>query len=118
MSSERRADRVRDIIENIEAIEVYVEGINLSEFSSNRMRVDAVERCLQRLTEAAIKVGEDGMGQVAPAVPFHVLRGFGNVLRHDYDGVDDQLIFDTIANDLPGLKHACMAYLKDNEGKK
>ncbi len=79
------------------------------------MRVDAVERCLQRLTEAAIKIGEAGMREVAPAIPFHVLRGFGNVLRHDYDGIDDQLVFDTVANDLPSLKLACEAYLTGTE---
>ena len=112
VSSDRRSHRVRDIIENIEAIETYAGSVTLAEFSADRMRVDAVERCLQRLTEAAIKIGDEGMAEVAPSVPFHVLRGFGNVLRHDYDGIDDQLIFDTIERDLPGLKQACKAYLR------
>jgi len=115
VSSERRSDRVRDIIDNIEAIETYTQGIDLEAFSGDRMRVDAVERCLQRLTEAAVKIGEEGMGEVAPEVPFHALRGFGNVLRHDYDGIDDRLIYDTILRDLPGLKRACEAYLNRSE---
>lgn len=52
------------------------------------------------------------MAEVAPSIPFHILRGFGNVLRHDYDGIDDQLVFDTISQDLPGLKNACQSYLR------
>ena len=115
MSSDQPAYRVQDILDNIEKIESYVGDLDLGQFSADPMRVDAVERCLQRLTEAAIKLGEAQMSEIAPTIPFHILRGFGNVLRHDYDGIDDQLIFDTVSRDLPGLKQACITYLSEFE---
>jgi uncharacterized protein with HEPN domain len=115
VSSDRTALRVQDIIDNIDRIEIYLDSVQLEKFTADRMRVDAVERCLQRITEAAIKIGEDAMLEVAPAIPLHVLRGLGNILRHQYDGIDDQLIFDTVHNDLPRLKSACKAYLAGDE---
>lgn len=115
MSSEKPRLRVVDILDNIAAVQSYAEPHDLISFSNHRLTVDACERCLQRITEAAIKIGEEAMADVAPSIPFHKLRGFGNVLRHEYDGIDDQLIFDTIKLELPLLKDECERYLK-NEG--
>ena len=52
--------------------------------------VDAVERCLARITEAAIKVGAEGIRRAAPDQPFEQIRGLGNILRHAYDVVDPE----------------------------
>ena len=109
MSSEREQTRLADIIENIDRIANYVGDMDLEEFIDRPMLIDACERCLQRITEAAVKIGEQRMGKIAPDIPFHVLRGLGNVLRHEYDQIDDAIVFETIRQDLPPLKAACMA---------
>lgn len=76
------------------------------------MRVDAVERCLMRLTEAAIRIGEERMARVAPDTPMHQLRGLGNILRHAYDGIDAAVVWNTVVDDLPGFREACEQSLK------
>ena len=45
MPSERPARRLRDVVANIERIKCYCAGL------------DAVERCLARISEAAVKLG-------------------------------------------------------------
>ena len=109
MSSDeaRVADWLRDIIENALAAESYVQGLSLAEFRADRMRIDAAERCLMRLTEAAIRIGDARMAEVVPDVPMHQLRGLGNLLRHAYDGIDVAVVWATVVDDLPGFREAC-----------
>ena len=51
---------------------------------------DAVERCFQRISEAAVKLGDDADARY-PEIPWRDIRRFGNVLRHEYDAVGHDL---------------------------
>lgn len=113
MSSSREAQRLQDIFENIDAARSYVGDMAIVAFIADRKTVDACERCLQRITEAVIKIGEDRMEEIAPAIPARAIRGLGNVLRHEYDSIDLRYILITIQRDLPPLRAACIAALKD-----
>ena len=53
MPSEKPARRLQDIIENGQAIQRYVAGMDLSAFEKDQKTYDAVERCLERIREAA-----------------------------------------------------------------
>ena len=69
----------------------------------------------QRLTdiiEATVKIGEARMQEIAPTIPARAVRGLGNMLRHAYDDINPTYIF-TIRRDLPPLRAACVAALKD-----
>ena len=107
MSTEREAQRLQDIVTNIERIEGYVAGLDFAGFAASMMTVDAVERCLQRITEAVIKVGPERMAAISPQTPVDAVRGLGNALRHDYDGVDLRVIWKTVRESLPALKADC-----------
>jgi uncharacterized protein with HEPN domain len=47
-----------DILENLERIERYVAGLDREAFGGDALRRDAVERCLERICEAAFRLGE------------------------------------------------------------
>ena len=106
MPSENPEQRFEDIIENISRIEKYTSGVGREVFLADLMRMDAVERCLSRISEAAVKLG-DVAEKLAPNEEWANIRGFGNHLRHGYDGVDPELIWLIVVDDLPGLKAAC-----------
>jgi uncharacterized protein with HEPN domain len=76
------------------------------EFKENRLVYDAVERCLERISEAAAKLGE-----VAPALmpdqPWQDVRALGNRLRHDYDDISPNRLWEIVQTDLPSLTNAC-----------
>lgn len=112
MLIERQRRRLEHIVENAERIRGYVEGLTYDDFANRPMALDAVERCLARITEAAIRVGDEVMAAVAPDVPPHVYRGFGNALRHDYDQIDVRTIWLTATKDVPSLGAACKQALK------
>lgn len=108
MPSKRPERYFRDIVENIERIERYTAAIGHEALYADAMRLDAVERCFQRLTEAAARLGTDAE-TLAPGVPWKDIRAFGNHLRHGYDRLQPISVWRTIVDDLPPLKAACLA---------
>ena len=76
------------------------------DFKDDRKTYDAVERCFERICEAAGK-----LGAVAPSLmpeqPWREIRALGNRLRHEYDMIRDDRLWDIIQADLPGLLTAC-----------
>lgn len=106
MPTERPARRIHDILENIASAQEYTRELTLKSFSGNQMAVDAVERCLERIAEAARKLGHQFDSAMPEDVDLHAVRQFGSVLRHDYDTVDTGIIWNVVENELPKLKTA------------
>jgi uncharacterized protein with HEPN domain len=75
------------------------------DFRGDPKTVAAVERMLLTISEAAIRLGPETQ-TLCPGQPWHKIRGVGNWLRHQYDRIDLQSIWDTVAGDLPPLKAA------------
>jgi uncharacterized protein with HEPN domain len=84
LPSERPARRIQDIIDNARATFAYTAGMDLETFKSEQMTYDAVERCLERIAEAAAKLGPLA-SELMPDQPWDDIRGLGNRLRHEYD---------------------------------
>lgn len=96
------ADSVTDIIENAERVEGYLTGMDQQTFERDGRTRDAVERCLERICEAAHRLGEHAMG-LMPGQPWGDIRGMGNRLRHAYDRVDLEIVWNTARDRLPAL---------------
>ncbi len=71
-------------------------------FQANRLVYDAVERCLERICEAVVKLGDEAP-VLMPDQPWHKLKSFGNLLRHGYDAINEDRLFDVVKTDLPSL---------------
>lgn len=111
MSSSREVQRLSDIIDNADAAIGYAAGVSLEGFMVDRRTMDATERCLERLIEAAVKIGADRMAEIAPSLTFHELRGMGNALRHAYDVIDPRIVYSTVVGRLPALLTDCRTAL-------
>lgn len=98
--------RLADILANIERIRRYTSGMTAARFAGDDKTRDAVERCLERIAEAARKLGP-GFDEHYPEVGFPNLRRFGSVLRHDYDGVDPGQVWGALTGRLNALESAC-----------
>lgn len=95
-------DRLGDIIDNCERIARHIVGMTRDDYRRDEKTMDAVERCLQRISEAASKLGSY-LDEMQPDVPWKQARGIGNILRHKYDEVTDDLIWRSIEDDIPRL---------------
>ena len=90
-----------DIVENVERIEGYIAGMDRGAFERDGRTRDAVERCLERVCEAADRLG-DRAEELMPGHPWGDIRGVGNRLRHAYDRINLDVIWNTVRHDLPG----------------
>jgi uncharacterized protein with HEPN domain len=79
-------------------------------FRSNPMAVAAVERKLQIIGEAAIRLGDEAERRI-PDQPWRDIRGIGNHLRHAYQRIDLQTLWAAVTDDLPPLKAALLREL-------
>jgi uncharacterized protein with HEPN domain len=109
--SERPAIRLKDILENARLIQSYLLGMDRAGFDADRRTRDAVERCLERVSEAATKLG-DAADELAPRPPWQADRALGNVLRHAYDQVDPTRIWEIASLDLPQMAASVEAALR------
>lgn len=116
MSSSKAPRRLQDIVDNAQSIFRYTEGMNLAEFKETRLVYDAVERCLERICEAVVKLGEQAP-TLMPDQPWYKFRAFGNVLRHGYDSIEEAKRFDIVRNDLPSLYSAAQSALQRFPGE-
>jgi uncharacterized protein with HEPN domain len=80
-SKHEPAECLRDIVDNIGRIDIYVSGHDRQSFALNGQARDAVERCLERICEAAVRLG-DQTPALMPGLPWPDIRGLGNWLRH------------------------------------
>lgn len=86
-------------MENIVPIEELTAGMNLTAFTEDLKTRNAVERYLERISEAARKLG-GAAEELCPAIPWAQLRAMGNFLRHEYDKIDIVRVWLTIEDDL------------------
>ena len=113
MYSDDQKLRFEHIVGNIDRLQGHIEGLSFEAFAVTPVLVDAVERCLARITEAAIKAGPDALRRAAPELPFEQVRGLGNVLRHAYDEINLEIVWRTVKERLPALRAACAAALAE-----
>jgi len=102
LPSKRPKARFLDIVENATSILDYTAGLDRQAFSRNRLIRDAVERCLERISEAASKLGSTAE-TLLPHHPWRHIRDLGNILRHAYDNIDEEVVWSIVTERLPAL---------------
>src|SRR5689334_21198818 len=103
MPSSQPAQRLGDIVEQCDRVASYIKGFDLAAYRNDRKTADAVERCLSRISEACVKLG-DTLDVLHGDVPWRKFRGLGNILRHRYEEVIDDIVWKTASDDLPRLR--------------
>ena len=111
MPSNGPTQRLDDILENIGRIRSYTKGMAEAGFLQDTKTIDAVERCFERIAEAARRL-EDRFDADYPDLDLSALRGFGSVLRHDYDSVQPALLWGFVRDRLDPLEVMAHAELE------
>ncbi len=106
MPSSNPANRFQDILDSIDDIEAFTRDMKKTQFAGDRKTRFAVERSLMILSEAAVKLGAVA-DELAPGVPWSHIRGLGNHIRHAYDDVNEDTIWEIRTHDLGPLRVAC-----------
>jgi uncharacterized protein with HEPN domain len=108
MPSKNPAQRLRDIIDNIDAIEVFTAQLDFPAFRADRKTVYAVVRALEIVSEASRRLPDD-LTDRHPEIDWVAIAAAGNVYRHEYEAVDEALIWHTVSHDLAALRAVAAA---------
>jgi uncharacterized protein with HEPN domain len=91
-------------------IDQFVGGMDLEMFREDSKTIAAVERKLLLISEAAVRLGDEAE-RLCPGLPWRNIRGLGNWLRHRYDRVDVETVWNTVIDDLPPLRAGVLGAL-------
>jgi uncharacterized protein with HEPN domain len=77
-------------------------GLDYTAFKDNTLTFYAVTRCLEIISEASRRLPPE-MKALYPDIPWNEIAGAGNVYRHDYEDVEQYLVWGTVQERLPAL---------------
>jgi uncharacterized protein with HEPN domain len=99
-----------DMLVAIEGIEATVAGKTLVDYQREWATKHAVQRGIEIISEASRILPEE-VKRLHPEIPWPRIRAIGNVLRHEYHGLSDTIIWRVVTDELPALKTAVEALL-------
>jgi uncharacterized protein with HEPN domain len=102
---------LEDIRESIQKIEKYVADSTLEQFKTNELVIDAVVRNLEIVGEASRMMPEEGRKKLSN-LPWNNMVGLRNRIIHEYFGVDLNIIWYIVKNELPSVKNQIDSELK------
>ena len=95
-------ERLKDILEAIEQIEKYA-GQGRKAFELDELIQTWILHHLLILGEAAAKVSDEFLEEHSE-IPWSKITGMRNILVHHYFGIDLDVVWAVVENDLPKLK--------------
>lgn len=112
MSTREWTERIKDILDAIDEIDVFVAGMEWKTFQSDFKTIRAVELNLIIIGEAASRI-PDAIQATYPDVPWPFMKAMRNRLVHAYFDIDAQILWDTVQGDLPLLKATLRQFMVD-----
>jgi uncharacterized protein with HEPN domain len=88
--------------EAAEKILKYTKGLSFEDFLTDDKTIDAVVRNFEIIGEASLRIDEDFRLE-NPQIEWKKLRGFRNRIVHDYFGIDYEIVWSILSEDLEEL---------------
>lgn len=105
MHSDAERNALHDILHHIDLARHFTQGQDFGCFRDDLMRVYAVTRCLEIISEASRRLSA-ALKARHPGIAWRDMAGAGNIYRHDYEDVAAHRVWDTVQLALPPLRAA------------
>ena len=114
MKSRDYRDYLQDILDAVNNIESFVDGMTYEEFIKDRKTLNAVVRSIEIIGEASKNIPET-LKANCKELPWKQMAGMRDKLIHAYFGVDIETLWKAVKENIPPLKKAIQKMLKDQE---
>jgi uncharacterized protein with HEPN domain len=98
----RDLDSIRDMVLAANRVLRYVENTSQQEFEQDLEKQDSVTYRILILGEASKRLSAEFRDK-HPNIPWRQIAGMRNMLVHEYDQVDLDVLWDVTQNSIPGL---------------
>ena len=108
-----------DIIENIDSAVQFISGLTFEQFIGDKKTVYAAVRSIEIIGEATKNIPPE-MRARQSNVPWKNMAGMRDKCIHDYFGIDYEVVWTAIKNELPMIRLQVQSLLGElrQEGKK
>jgi uncharacterized protein with HEPN domain len=104
-----------EMLRSMEKIERYMAGVSYEDFIIQEQLVDAVERNIEKIGEAAAAI-PDSIRDRHPDVPWKTIVGLRNKIIHHYFAVDHEVIYQIATRNIPETRGQIARILKEYSG--
>ena len=101
---------VKKMLAYVLKLMAYCEGCEYEDFMADGKLVDACVFNLSQIGELC-RGADEGYVREHPEVPWREMYGLRNRIVHDYEGVNLQLVWEIISEDIPELKKTLQSLL-------
>jgi uncharacterized protein with HEPN domain len=113
--SKRKPDvYLQDILESIEHIQKFLDGVSEDEFYENVEKQDAVLRRLEIIGEAVKHLPEE-IRENHPDIPWRQIAGMRDIIIHEYFGITLDMVWVVATEDILDLKSKVEEIIESNQ---
>ena len=105
---------VRDMLAACEKVMSYTNGMDQAAFVADESTYDATLRNLGIIGEAATRI-PDSVREAHEEIPWRAMIGTRNRIIHGYLGIDDDVIWSLVRDDIPELIRLLGAFSEETE---
>jgi len=107
---------LKDILDNMENAERFVENMTYEEFAADLKTSYAVVRCIEIIGEAAKNIPHP-IRQQYPTIPWQEMAGMRDKVIHFYFGVRPERVWLVVKEHIPQIRPLVQKALQDLQGK-
>ena len=114
MKKRELGDYIQDILEALGEVEDFTTGMQFEDFVEDKKTVNAVVRSLEVIGEATKKI-PDNLRKKHSEIPWKRMAGMRDKLIHEYFGIDLEIVWEVVNNELPPIKPLIQKVLEEEE---
>ena len=85
----------------------------MKKFAENTVYKNAVAMCVLQIGELANRLSENFRDATEKEIPWKQVKGLRNVVAHEYGKIDEEVLWETVTEDIPALREFCDKQIKN-----